>query len=188
MDDFVGDLSVSQVRGSRGVRATERRHAHGRSSSPCFATGCTLASKTVRSVLCPSGGGPGRRDNEEVHVFEAKEASDDEWEAEYPEAVAMMTVARQRRAEVNRARQFFREPQSLEGRKAQFDKLKQKLPCARCGQLGHRKDDNDCPATVKTVDWRKPKPFQFLHSPATFFYARENAIRQCSRCRGASPR
>ena len=39
--------------------------------------------------------------NEEVHVLEAKEASDDEWEAEYQEAVAMMTVARQRRAEVN---------------------------------------------------------------------------------------
>ena len=68
-------------------------------------------------------------------------SSDDEWEAEYQEAVAMMTVARQRRAEVNRARQFFREPQSFEGRKAQLDKLKQKLPCARCGQLGHWKDD-----------------------------------------------
>ena len=41
--------------------------------------------------------------NEEVHV-EAKEASDDEWEAECQEAVATMTVARQSRAEVNRAR------------------------------------------------------------------------------------
>ena len=45
--------------------------------------------------------------NGEVYVLEAKEASDDEWEAEYQEAVAMMTVARQRRAQVNRARQFF---------------------------------------------------------------------------------
>ena len=94
-------------------------------------------------------------------------SSDDEWEAEYQEAVAMMTVARQRRAEVNRARQFFREPQSFEGRKAQLDKLKQKLPCARCGQLGHWKDDNDCPAKVKVLNWRKPRSFQFLQSLAT---------------------
>ena len=80
----------------------------------------------------------------------------------------MMTVARQRRAEVNRARQqFFRESRSLEGRKAQLDKLKQNLPCARCGQLGHWKDDNDCRAKVKAVDWRKPKSFQFLQSLAT---------------------
>ena len=98
--------------------------------------------------------------NEEVHVLEAKEASDDELEAEYQEAVAMMTVARHLRAEVNRARQFFREPQSFEGRKAQL------LPCARCGQLGHWKDDNDCPTKVKAVDWRKPKSFQFPPSRA----------------------
>ena len=78
--------------------------------------------------------------NEEVHVLEAKETSDDELEAEYQEAVAMMTVARQRRAEVNRARQFLWEAQSFEGRKAQLDKLKQKLPRAQCGPLGHWKD------------------------------------------------
>ena len=93
--------------------------------------------------------------DEEVHVLEA---SDDEFEAEYQEAVAMMTIARQRRAEVNRARQFFRESQSFEGCKAQLDK------CARCG---HWKDDNDCPAKVKAVDWMKPKSFQFLESLAT---------------------
>ena len=56
--------------------------------------------------------------NEEVHVLEGKGASDDKLEAGYQDAVAMMTVARQRRAEVN---------------KAQLDKLKQKLPCARRG-------------------------------------------------------
>ena len=43
--------------------------------------------------------------NEEVHVLEA---SDDELEAECQEVVAIMTFARQRTAEVNRARQFFR--------------------------------------------------------------------------------
>ena len=67
----------------------------------------------------------------------------------------MMTVARQRRAEVNRARQFFREPQLKEGRKAQLDKLKQKFPCARCGQLGHWKDNDDCPAKLKVVNWEE---------------------------------
>ena len=83
---------------------------------------------------------------------EANEASDDELEAEYQEAVALMTIAKQRRAEVDRARQFFRKPQSSEDRKAELDKLKQKLPCARCRQLGHWKDDNDCQAKVKMVN------------------------------------
>ena len=68
--------------------------------------------------------------NKEVHVLETKGASDDELEADYQEAMTMMSVARQRRAEVNRAHQFFREPQSFDGRKAQLDKLEQKL-------LGH---------------------------------------------------
>ena len=129
-------------------------------------------------------------EDEEVHVLVATEASDDELEAEYQEAVAMMTVARQRRAEVNRARRFFREPQSFEGRKAQLDKLKQKLQCARCGHLGHWKDDNDCPAKVKAVDSRKPKSFQFLQSRETCS-SREreqcSILEKCSRCRGASP-
>ena len=80
----------------------------------------------------------------------------------------MMTIAKQRRAEVDRARQFLRKLQSSEDSKAQLDTLKQKFPCARCGQLGQWKDDNDCPAKVKVVNWRKPKSFQFLQSLATF--------------------
>ena len=85
----------------------------------------------------------------------ANEASDDELEAEYQEAVAMMTVAKQRRTEVERARQFFRKPQSSEDRKARLDKLKQKPPCAKCGQLGHWRDDNEYPAKVKVVNWEE---------------------------------
>ena len=54
--------------------------------------------------------------DEEKHVLEANEASDDELEAEYQEAVAMMTIAKQRRAEVDQARQFFRKTQSSEER------------------------------------------------------------------------
>ena len=56
---------------------------------------------------------------------------------------------------MDRAKQFFRKHQSCEDRRAKFDKLKQKLPCARCGQLGHWKDDNDCPAKVKVVNWEE---------------------------------
>ena len=47
-------------------------------------------------------------EDEEKHVFEANGASDDELEAEYQEAVALMTIANQRRAEVDLATQFFR--------------------------------------------------------------------------------
>ena len=103
------------------------------------------------------------------------EASDDELEAEYQEAVALMTIAKQRRAEVDLARQFFRKPQSSEDRKARIDKLKQKLPCAKCGQLGHWKDDNECLAKVKVVHWasdRGASPF-FLPVPFFLSYGRE---------------
>ena len=79
----------------------------------------------------------------------------------------MMTLAKQRRAEVDRSRHFFRKPQSSEDRKAQLDKLKHKFPCAQCRQVGHWKDDDDCPAKVKVVNWRKPTSFQFLQSLAT---------------------
>ena len=44
--------------------------------------------------------------NEEEHVL------DNELEAKYQEAAAMMTVAKQWRTEVDQARQFFRKPQS----------------------------------------------------------------------------
>ena len=107
-------------------------------------------------------------EDEEEHVLGTNEASDDELEAEYQEAVAMMTVAKQHRTEVERARQFFRKPQSCEDRKAQLDKLEQKCPRARCGQLAHRKDDKE-PKSRKTV-------------------CNHELLEQCSRCRGASPR
>ena len=95
--------------------------------------------------------------NEGEHILEENEAFYDELEVECLEALAMMTLAKHRRAEVNRARQFFRKHQSSEDSKARLDKLKQKLSCARCGQLGHWKDDNDCPANVKVLNWRKPR-------------------------------
>ena len=45
-------------------------------------------------------------EDEEEYVSEVNEASDDELEAEYQEAVALRTIAKQRRAEVDRARHF----------------------------------------------------------------------------------
>ena len=72
---------------------------------------------------------PQDEEDEEAQILEEKEASDDELEAEYQEAVAMMTIAKQRRAEVDRARRFIRKPQSSEDRRARPDELKQKLPC-----------------------------------------------------------
>ena len=50
-------------------------------------------------------------EEEGEHVLEENAASDDELEAEYQEAVALMTIAKQRRAEADQARQFFRKPQ-----------------------------------------------------------------------------
>ena len=61
-----------------------------------------------------------------------------------------MSIVKQRRMEVDKARQFFRTPQSSEERKARIVKLKQRLPCARCG-----KDDNECPAKVKVANWEE---------------------------------
>ena len=120
----------------------------------------TPCSRQVRN----SSGGLAQDEEDKGEVLEENEAFSEELEVEHQEAVAMMTLARPRRAEVNRARQFSRKPQSSEDSKARLDKLKQKLPCARCGQLGQWKDDNDCQAKVKVVNWRKPKSFQFLQS------------------------
>ena len=118
--------------------------------------------------------------DEEERVLEAKEASDDVLGAEYQEAVAIITIAKQRRTEVDKARRFFRKPQSPEERKARLDTLKHKLPCVRRGQLGHWKDDNDCPAKVKVVNWEETEEhvnkelLQFLVT--TFLYTGENGV------------
>ena len=96
------------------------------------------------------------------HVFKAKDALDDELEADYQEAVAMMTVAKQRSVELDRARQFFQEPQSLEGCKAQLDMVRN----FHVLDVGNWAID-DCPAKGKVVNWRKPKSSQFLQSLAT---------------------
>ena len=106
-------------------------------------------------------------EDEGEHVLEENKASFDDLEIEYQEAVAMKTLAKQRRAEVNRARQFSWKPQSAGESKVQLDKVDQEFPFTQKGHLGHWKDVFDCPANVKVVNWRKPKSFQFLQSLAT---------------------
>ena len=107
------------------MQATERCHAHGDSSSWCFAN--------IQERALPNG----------VEALEANEASDDELEAEHQEAVALMTIVEQRRAG---------KPQSSADHKAELDKLKQKLAGARCRQLGQWRDDHYCLAKVKRVN------------------------------------
>ena len=75
---------------------------------------------------------------------------------------------------MKRTRQFFRKSQSSEDRKARLDKLKQKLPCARCGQPGYWKNDNECLAKEMVVHWKETEgqatddPHQF--PPITIFH------------------
>ena len=64
---------------------------------------------------------------------------------------------------MDQARQFFREPLSSENRKAKLGKLKQKLPCARSGQLGYWKDDNHC--LVKVTEELHPFLVTTFSSP-----------------------
>ena len=72
------------------------------------------------------------------------EVSHDEFETEYQEAMALPTIAKQRRAG---------KPQSSGYHKAELDKLKQKLPCFRWRHIGHWKDGHRCLAKVKRVNW-----------------------------------
>ena len=70
--------------------------------------------------------------------------SDDEFETEYLEAMALPTIVKQRRAG---------KPPSSGDTKAELDKPEQKLPCVRWRQMGHWKDGHHCLAKVKRVNW-----------------------------------
>ena len=75
--------------------------------------------------------------------------------AEINESNALITEAKKRRAAVEQARQFYKGDHSArkrEDRKKSSDRindLKKKLPCARCGQTGHWKDDPECKMNKK---------------------------------------
>ena len=68
-----------------------------------------------------------------------------ELEEAYQEATAFLTRAKKQRAEVEKARGFFKRGARKEGRDAAVHPLKSKLPCSKCGQLGHWHKDKECP-------------------------------------------
>ena len=79
--------------------------------------------------------------------MEAREenvASNEEWEAEYQEAVVLVTSVKQYRSG---------EPQSFGRPKAKLDKFTQKLLSAKCRQLRYWKDHRSCLVKVKSVNW-----------------------------------
>ena len=107
-------------------------------------------------------------EDEEEHVLEANGASDDELEAEYQEAVALTTIAKQRRAEVDRARQFFRKPQSSEDRKAKLDNGSSRNFYVRAvGNWAIGKTIMSITANVKVVNWEETEE-QVTEEPHPF--------------------
>ena len=61
------------------------------------------------------------------------------------EAQLYLTRAKKQRAEVEEARGYFRAGASQEGKDAVMKSLKGKLPCSKCGGLGHWYKDKICP-------------------------------------------
>eukprot|EP00971_Amphidinium_carterae_P271668 5390623-Amphidinium_carterae.1 len=64
----------------------------------------------------------------------------------------MMTQAKRNRSELEQARQFYRKSDDKskpsgqgETKQEKMKRLKSRLSCARCGALGHLKDDMECP-------------------------------------------
>ena len=106
----------------------------------------------------------GYNDQNEVYA-EGTDYNGDGDDCNYPEELeeavaeheAYMTQAKKYRADMEQAREFFRKPPAKgkgkggksEDSKQRLIKLKQRLPCARCGRTGHWKDDPECPLNAK---------------------------------------
>eukprot|EP00971_Amphidinium_carterae_P172949 3428437-Amphidinium_carterae.1 len=75
----------------------------------------------------------------------------EELEAAWEANSVMMTQAKRNRSELEQARQFYRKQEDKskqgqgESKQDRMKRLKARLPCARCGALGHWKDDPECP-------------------------------------------
>ena len=108
-------------------------------------------------------------DEDDASEDEAGSQSDDDagvegsdWPAELINAVreakAFMTQAKKQRSEVEKARGFFKKTSGGEDKADRIKKLKARLPCAACGQLGHWKDDPECPHNKgKNISPKKKK-------------------------------
>ena len=84
--------------------------------------------------------------------YDSEEESDitdvpTELEAAHHESRIFLTQAKKQRAEVEKARGFFRRTGEGNARDKEehMRKVKARLPCAACGALGHWKDDKECP-------------------------------------------
>ena len=91
-------------------------------------------------------------DNEGSEDEEETEGADDEYddcpqelEEALAEAEAYLTRAKKQRAEVEKARGFFKKGAPREGRDERVKAMKNKLPCSKCGQLNHWHKDPECP-------------------------------------------
>ena len=63
----------------------------------------------------------------------------------YEEANNFLARAKKQRAEIEKARGFFKQGASQSGKDAALKSLKGRLPCAKCGQLNHWYGDKICP-------------------------------------------
>ena len=87
---------------------------------------------------------PGAYSFRGMDAVEANAVSDDELETEYQEAIALLTLAKQRRAW---------KPQFSIDHNAELNKLEQKLPRAQWRHMGDWKDGHQCLAKVNRVNW-----------------------------------
>ena len=81
------------------------------------------------------------------------EADEDSIAAELPDELqealheneVMITQAKKHRSDIEKAREFYRDPRQHGDGKDRLKALKARLPCAKCGKTGHWKDDPECP-------------------------------------------
>jgi hypothetical protein len=99
---------------------------------------------------------------------EEEESDDDDCPEELTEALeeanVLLTRAKKQRAEVEKARGFFKKGAKQDGRDDKVGAMKNKLPCSKCGQLGHWHKDKNCPKFNEPFkDGKRPggrKPFK----------------------------
>ena len=82
--------------------------------------GCVPLHRKQSGVYSAQGVEAQYEEDEEEHVLETNEASNDELKAEHRESIALMTIAKQRRAEVDQARQFFQKKR-IQGNQKYFE-------------------------------------------------------------------
>ena len=80
-----------------------------------------------------------------------------ELEEAYAEATAFLTRAKKQRAEIEKARGFFKKGADPKKQGDGSKNLKSKLPCSKCGGFGHWHKDPECPMFDKPFSNDKKK-------------------------------